>query len=325
LVADTGRDTGRTLDDLVLAAHRVATAVESVIEGKAEAVRLALTVLLAEGHVLIEDVPGVGKTMLAKALARSTDCSVRRIQFTPDLLPSDITGVSAYNQERGEFEFKPGPLFANIVVGDEINRASPKTQSALLECMEERQVTVDGTTYPLAPPFMVIATQNPIEMEGTYPLPEAQRDRFTARISMGYPSAESELAMLEAHGSSSPLEALEPVARAEDMRDLIAAVRRVHVADVLKQYVISLVTATRASPELRLGASPRATLHLLRASRARAALDGRDFVIPDDVQALALPVLAHRLLPSAEAMVARQLPEQVLAAIVGQVPLPQFR
>jgi len=325
LVTDTGRDTGRTLDDLVLAAHRVAAAVESVIEGKAEAVRLALTVLLAEGHVLIEDVPGVGKTMLAKALARSTDCSVRRIQFTPDLLPSDITGVSAYNQERGEFEFKPGPLFANIVVGDEINRASPKTQSALLECMEERQVTVDGTTYPLAPPFMVIATQNPIEMEGTYPLPEAQRDRFTARISMGYPSAESELAMLDAHGSSSPLESLEPVARAEDMRDLIAAVRRVHVADVLKQYVISLVTATRASPELRLGASPRATLHLLRASRARAALDGRDFVIPDDVQTLALPVLAHRLLPSAEALVARQLPEQVLAAIVGQVPLPQFR
>jgi MoxR-like ATPase len=325
LVTDTGRDTGRTLDDLVQAAHRVARAVESVIEGKAEAVRLALTVLLAEGHVLIEDVPGVGKTMLAKALARSTDCSVRRIQFTPDLLPSDITGVSAYNQERREFEFKPGPAFANIVVGDEINRASPKTQSALLECMEERQVTVDGTTYPLAPPFMVIATQNPIEMEGTYPLPEAQRDRFTARISMGYPSAESELAMLEAHGSSSPLEVLEPVAKAEDMRDLIVAVRSMHVADALKQYVISLVTATRSSPELRLGASPRATLHLLRASRARAALDGRDFVIPDDVQALALPVLAHRLLPSAEALVARQLPEQVLATIVGQVPLPQFR
>jgi MoxR-like ATPase len=325
VVTDIGRDTGRPLDDLVRAAHRVATAVESVIEGKAEAVRLALTVLLAEGHVLIEDVPGVGKTMLAKALARSTDCSVRRIQFTPDLLPSDITGVSAYNQERREFEFKPGPVFANIVVGDEINRASPKTQSALLECMEERQVTVDGTTYPLAPPFMVIATQNPIEMEGTYPLPEAQRDRFTARISMGYPSAESELAMLDAHGSSSPLEALEPVARAEDMRELIAAVRKVHVADALKQYVIKLVTATRSTPELRLGASPRATLHLLRASRARAALDGRDFVIPDDVQALALPVLAHRLLPSAEALVARQLPEQVLATIVGQVPLPQFR
>ena len=325
MVTDTGRGTGSSLDDLVRSAHRVATAVESVIEGKAEAVRLALTVLLAEGHVLIEDVPGVGKTMLAKALARSTDCSVRRIQFTPDLLPSDITGVSAFNQERRDFEFKPGPVFANIVVGDEINRASPKTQSALLECMEERQVTVDGTTYPLAPPFMVIATQNPIEMEGTYPLPEAQRDRFTARISMGYPSAESELAMLDAHGSSSPLEELEPVAQAEDMRELIAAVRKVHVADALKQYVIKLVTATRSTPELRLGASPRATLHLLRASRARAALDGRDFVIPDDVQALALPVLAHRLLPSAEALVARQLPEQVLAAIVGQVPLPQFR
>ncbi len=325
MVTDTGQDTGRTLDDLVRVAHSVGTAVESVIEGKTEAIRLALTVLLAEGHVLIEDVPGVGKTMLAKALARSTDCSVRRIQFTPDLLPSDITGVSAYNQERREFEFKPGPVFANIVVGDEINRASPKTQSALLECMEERQVTVDGTTYPLAPPFMVIATQNPIEMEGTYPLPEAQRDRFTARISMGYPSRESELAMLDAHGSSSPLEALQPVAQAEDMRELIAAVRKVHVADVLKQYVISLVTATRSTPELRLGASPRATLHLLRASRARAALDGRDFVIPDDVQALALPVLAHRLLPSADALVARQLPEQVLAGIVEQVPLPQFR
>jgi MoxR-like ATPase len=325
VVTDTGRDTGRTLDDLVRTAHRVATAVESVIEGKAEAVRLGLTVLLAEGHVLIEDVPGVGKTMLAKALARSTGCSVRRIQFTPDLLPSDITGVSAYNQERREFEFKPGPVFANIVVGDEINRASPKTQSALLECMEERQVTVDGTTYPLPPPFMVIATQNPIEMEGTYPLPEAQRDRFTARISMGYPSAEAELAMLDAHGSSSPLEALEPVAQAEDMRDLITAVRKVHMADALKQYVIRLATATRSSPELRLGASPRATLHLLRASRARAALDGRDFVIPDDVQSLALPVLAHRLLPSAEALVARQLPDQVLAAIVEQVPLPQFR
>ena len=325
MVLDTGKGTSRTLDELVRVAHGVGDAVESVIEGKSEAIRLALTVLLAEGHLLIEDVPGVGKTMLAKALARSTGCSVRRIQFTPDLLPSDITGVSAYNQERREFEFKPGPVFANIVVGDEINRASPKTQSALLECMEERQVTVDGRTYPLTPPFMVIATQNPIEMEGTYPLPEAQRDRFTARISMGYPSAESELAMLDTHGSSSPLDALEPVAQAEDMRELIAAVRTVHVAEPLKQYVIRLVAATRSSPELRLGASPRATLHLLRAGRARAALDGRDFVIPDDMQALALPVLAHRLLPSAEAVVTQQPPERVLAAIVEHLPLPQLR
>ena len=316
---------GADLDTLARVVDRVRGNIKRVIEGKPDVISSAITVLLAEGHLLIEDVPGVGKTMLAKSLARSIDCSVRRIQFTPDLLPSDVTGVSVYNQETREFEFKPGAVFANLVVGDEINRASPKTQSALLECMEERQVTVDGTTYPLAPPFMVIATQNPIEMEGTYPLPEAQRDRFTARISMGYPSAESELAMLDAHGSSSPLEALEPVAQAEDMRELIAAVRKVHVADALKQYVIKLVTATRSTPELRLGASPRATLHLLRASRARAALDGRDFVIPDDVQALALPVLAHRLLPSAEALVARQLPEQVLAAIVGQVPLPQFR
>jgi MoxR-like ATPase len=325
VVLDTGQVSSRTLDELVRVAHRVGEAVESVIEGKSDAVRLALTVLLAEGHVLIEDVPGVGKTMLAKALARSTGCTVRRIQFTPDLLPSDITGVSAYNQERREFEFKPGPVFANIVVGDEINRASPKTQSALLECMEEGQVTVDGRTYPLTPPFMVIATQNPIEMEGTYPLPEAQRDRFTARISMGYPSAESELAMLDAHGSSSPLDRLEPVAQAEDIMDLIAAVRTVHVAEPLKQYVIRLVAATRASPELRLGASPRATLHLLRAGRAKAALDGRDFVIPDDMQALALPVLAHRLLPSAEAVVTQQSPERVLASIVEHLPLPQLR
>ncbi len=325
MVLDMGPDAGRTLDDLVGVAHRIGAAIESVIEGKPDAVQLVLTVLLAEGHALIEDVPGVGKTMLAKALGRSTDCSVQRIQFTPDLLPSDITGVSAFNQERREFEFKPGPVFANIVVGDEINRASPKTQSALLECMEERQVTVDGTTYPLEQPFMVIATQNPVEMEGTYPLPEAQRDRFTARVFMGYPSTEAELAMLDLHGSFSPLDSLKPVATAGDVRDLIAAVRRVHVADALKQYVITLVSATRTAPGLRLGASPRAALHLLRASRARAALDGRDFVIPDDVQALAEPVLAHRLLPSVDAMTAGQLPGQVLASIVERTPLPRLR
>jgi MoxR-like ATPase len=281
-----------------------------------------MTVLLAEGHILIEDVPGVGKTQLAKALARSIDCSVRRVQFTPDLLPSDITGVSAYNLELRQFEFKPGPIFANVVLGDEINRASPKTQSALLESMEERQVTVDGSTYPLDPPFMVIATQNPVEMEGTYPLPEAQRDRFMARIAIGYPDKPAELAMLETHGSSSPLDQLKPVAHAGDVRALVAAVREIHVSGALRQYIIDIVNATRNAPELRLGASPRAALHLLRASRAHAALDERDFVLPDDVQALAVPVLAHRLLPSAEAMVGRDLPEQVLASLVRRLPLP---
>src|SRR5450759_2434486 len=313
----------RTLDDLVQVGHSVGRAIESVIEGKSGAVRLALTVLLAEGHVLIEDVPGVGKTMLAKALARSTDCSVQRIQFTPDLLPSDITGVSAYHQERRDFEFKPGPVFANIVVGDALLISSPKTQSALLECMEERQVTVDGTTYSLQAPFMVIATQNPVEMEGTYPLPEAQRDRFTARISLGYPLPAAEREMLDNHGSSSPLDQLSPVARASDVQELVIAVRGVLVSDQVKDYIISLANATRTSPELRLGASPRATLHLLRASRAWAALDGRDYVIPDDVQRLARPVLAHRLLPTAEAIVERHLPEQVVDRIVAQLPLPR--
>jgi MoxR-like ATPase len=322
VITDTDQQADRSLDELVRIARQVSSAVQTVISGKPGAIRLALTVLLAEGHVLIEDVPGVGKTQLAKALAKSIDCSVRRVQFTPDLLPSDITGVSAYNQELREFEFKPGPVFANIVLGDEINRASPKTQSALLESMEESQVTVDGRTYQLDRPFMVIATQNPVEMEGTYPLPEAQRDRFMTRISIGYPDRDSELSMLDTHGSSSPLDDLKPVAHAADIRALVAAVREVHVSGSIRQYIIELVNATRTSPELRLGASPRAALHLLRACRAFAALDERDFVIPDDVQALAVPVLAHRLLPSAEAMVGRELPDQVLTGIIRRLPLP---
>jgi len=310
------------LQDLQESAERISANIERVIEGKPDVVRLALVVLLAEGHLLIEDVPGVGKTMLAKALARSVDCSVRRLQFTPDLLPSDVTGVSVYNQDSREFEFKPGAIFANLVVGDEINRASPKTQSALLEAMEERQVTVDGTSYILEAPFMVVATQNPIEMEGTYPLPEAQRDRFTARVSMGYPSADAELDMLDTHGGPAALDDLEPVADAAQVRKLIEIVRGVHVSDEVKRYVVELVTATRNAPELRLGASPRASLQLLRTARAQAALQGRDYVLPDDVQELAARVLAHRLLPTAEAQVSRRTPEAVVTELVGRLPLP---
>ncbi|MEU3350470.1 AAA family ATPase [Streptomyces sp. NPDC037389] len=303
-------------------AERVRRSVESVIEGKPEVVRLALTVLLAEGHLLIEDVPGVGKTMLAKALARSVDCSVRRIQFTPDLLPSDITGVSVYDQQRRDFEFKPGAIFAQIVIGDEINRASPKTQSALLESMEERQVTIDGHTYELPSPFMVVATQNPVEMEGTYPLPEAQRDRFMARVSIGYPGPEAELRMLATHGALSPLDDLQPVAHAHEIVKLIDAVRAVHVAESVLRYAVDVVGATRQHPELRLGASPRATLHLLRAAKAAAALAGREFALPDDVRALAVPVLAHRLLPTAQAQLGRRTAEQIVVDILRRTPLP---
>ncbi|SCF41454.1 AAA family ATPase [Micromonospora mirobrigensis] len=312
-------------DEFRAASEAIVDNIEQVIEGKTATVRLALAVLLAEGHLLIEDVPGVGKTKLAKALARSIDCSVRRIQFTPDLLPSDVTGVSVYNQETHDFEFRPGAVFANLVVGDEINRASPKTQSALLECMEERQVTVDGVTYQLQTPFMVIATQNPIEMEGTYPLPEAQRDRFTARIAMGYPGPEAELAMLDGHGATDPLQELRPVSDAATVRRLIAHVRQVHVADAVKQYAIDLVTATREAPDLRLGASPRATLQLLRTARAVAALEGRDYVLPDDLQVLAVPVLAHRIIPTADAQLARRTTDAIVSELVHRLPLPHDR
>ncbi len=311
--------------EFMAAANAIVANIEQVIEGKNATVRLALAVMLAEGHLLIEDVPGVGKTKLAKALARSIDCTVRRIQFTPDLLPSDVTGVSVFNMENRDFEFKPGAVFANIVVGDEINRASPKTQSALLECMEERQVTVDGVTHILQVPFMVVATQNPIEMEGTYPLPEAQRDRFTARIAMGYPDAGAELAMLDVHSGQDPLVDLRPVCSAVMVRRMIATVRDVHVADTVKQYAVNLVNATRESPDLRLGASPRATLHLLRTAKAVAGLEGRDYVLPDDLQALAVPVLAHRIIPTAEAQLARRTTDAVLADLVHRLPLPGER
>jgi MoxR-like ATPase len=314
-----------SIDELIRVTGAIRAAVETVVEGKPDVVRLAVTVLLAEGHLLLEDVPGVGKTMLAKSLARSVGCSVRRIQFTPDLLPSDVTGVSVYNQERQDFEFKPGAVFANVVVGDEINRASPKTQSALLECMEERQVTVDGTTYRLQPPFIVMATQNPVEMEGTYPLPEAQRDRFMARLSMGYPSSSAEIDMLDRHGDHDPLPGLSPVADTELVRRLIATARGVYASGAVKEYVVALVRATRATSDLRLGASPRSALHLLRAAKAHAAMQGREHVLPDDVQELVHPVLAHRLLPSADAQLARRSPEEVLAGLLGHVAIPRSR
>jgi len=301
--------------------------IETVIDGKAHAVEMAVTVLLAEGHLLIEDVPGVGKTMLARALARSVDCSVSRIQFTPDLLPADITGVSVYNQATREFEFKPGPVFANIVIGDEINRASPKTQSALLESMEEGNVTVDGRSYALAAPFIVVATQNPIEMEGTYPLPEAQRDRFMARISMGYPDASAELEMLRTRATASPLDAVRPVVDARGLARLIAVTRAVYASRAVEQYAVALAQATRQHPDLRLGASPRATLQLVRAAKARAALDGREFVLPDDIDALALPVLGHRLIAarrsgSGQSAMSVAPVAETIARIVADTPVP---
>jgi MoxR-like ATPase len=302
--------------------RRIEENVEKVVQGKHREIRLALAALIAEGHILIEDVPGVGKTMLAKTIARSIDCSFRRIQFTPDLLPTDVTGVNVFNQERGDFEFRPGAIFANIVLGDEINRASPKTQSALLECMEERQVTIDTETYQLGSPFMVIATQNPIEHEGTYPLPEAQLDRFMMRIGIGYPSPEVEAEILATHGVQSTLNDIGAVADAMSVREMIEQARYVHVSADVRRYIVDLVEATRRHPDVYLGASPRASIMLLRAARAVAATEERDFVVPDDVKALVTPVLGHRMIVTADAVMGGRTQYAVLEELVSEVPVP---
>ncbi len=299
--------------------------VERVIQGKTEAIQLALLCLLAEGHLLIEDVPGVGKTSLAKALAASIQCDFGRVQFTPDLLPSDVVGVSVYNRSSGDFEFRAGPIFTNLLLGDEINRASPKTQSALLEAMAERQVTVDGTTYPLEAPFMVIATQNPIEHEGTYALPESQLDRFFMRISLGYPNGEAEIAMLGAHEDHDMLDEIRPVVRLVEMKGMVEATKSVHLAPSLKGYLVQIADATRRQPRLALGMSPRAVLNLQRAAKARAAAAGRGYVVPDDIKALAEPVLAHRLVVTPEAQLAGFRPADVLRDVLASVPVPSGR
>jgi MoxR-like ATPase len=276
--------------------ERVVANVERVIVGKHSEVRLALVALLCQGHLLIEDVPGTGKTMLAKALARSLGCTFRRIQFTPDLLPSDVTGLSIYNQKTQEFEFRPGPIMAQIVLADEINRATPKTQSALLECMEERQATIDGITHKLPEPFLVIGTQNPIEYEGTFALPEAQLDRFMLRIQMGYPQPLEEIVILDEQKRTHPLEEIGEVASVDDLRALQQGVREIYVDSTITDYIVRLINATRTHPDVYLGASPRGSLALYRAGQAYAALHGRDYVIPDDIKALAVPALAHRLI-----------------------------
>ena len=303
----------------------ITAAVGRAIRGKADVVELAVLCLVSEGHLLLEDVPGVGKTTLAKALAASVDCDFGRIQFTPDLLPSDVSGVTVWNRSASVFEFRPGPVFASIVLGDELNRASPKTQSALLEAMAENQVTVDGTTYPLGPPFMVIATQNPVEHEGTYPLPESQLDRFLMKASVGYPDRGSELEVLDTHGDSVPLGRLTPVATAADVNGLIAAARTVHASSALTGYVVDLAEASRRHPHLALGMSPRATLSLLRVARSRAAAQGRAYVVPDDIKALAGPVLAHRLVLTPEASMQSADARDVVDDLLRKVPVPTQR
>jgi MoxR-like ATPase len=305
--------------------EKVAANVERVIIGKSEEVRLTLVALLCRGHLLIEDVPGTGKTMLAKAIARSLGCTFRRIQFTPDLLPSDVTGLSIYNQKTQEFEFRPGPIMAQIVLADEINRATPKTQSSLLECMEERQATIDGTTYPMPEPFMVIATQNPIEYEGTFALPEAQLDRFMLRIRLGYPSSADEQTILDQQKIRHPLEELAEVLSVEDLRSLQKAVREVYVDPAVAEYIVRLVNASRTHPDVYLGASPRGSLALYRTGQALAALIGRDYVIPDDIKALAEATLAHRLIIKTSSSMHDIDPRQVVAELLSTVPVETSR
>jgi len=296
--------------------------VERVIVGKGDVVELSLVALLCEGHLLIEDVPGIGKTMLAKSIARSLGCSFRRIQCTPDLLPADITGTYIYNQKTSDFEFRPGPIMAQVVLADEINRATPRTQSAMLEAMQERQVTAEGETKPLPRPFMLLATQNPIELEGTFPLPEAQLDRFLLKISLGYPTPEDDRLILSRFSQSNPLEELQPVLPADNLQQLQARCHQVHVADDVENYIISLIHATRGHPTVELGASPRAMLALYQASQALAALRGRTFVIPDDIKYLARYVLVHRIIPKAESYLRGQSASDVLGEILESMPVP---
>jgi MoxR-like ATPase len=306
-------------------AERLIQNVERVIFGKRDVIELTVICLLCQGHLLIEDVPGVGKTMLAKALARSLGGSFKRIQFTPDMLPSDVTGNSIYNQKTGEFEFRPGPIMAQIVLADEINRATPKTQAALLEAMEERQVTVDGVTYRLGPPFLVLATQNPIEYEGTFPLPEAQLDRFLMRISLGYPSPEQEMAILDAQQFSHPIEKLRQVTTIEEVVAMQEALKSVYADKLIKEYIVTLVDATRHHPDVYLGASPRGALTLFRTAQARAAIHSRDYVIPDDVKALAPATLGHRIIISPAARLRGAVASDILDELLRTTPVPGAR